>query len=163
MMAVMQISFLSLMTLPELNPCFAALSSLRLVNGYNYLNENHLEDQLTSDQIKGVYLFSRFASNFNFTIAIILIPLIVSLISFILSKTLFRNSLKVEKIFKRSLGEYTLNGLLFSGYIIAVSFVLEMKFGIKNYEGLIGKLSLPLSIICLTLIILYIFFLAFKQ
>jgi hypothetical protein len=32
MMAVIQISFLSLMTLESLNPCFAAISSLKFVN-----------------------------------------------------------------------------------------------------------------------------------
>lgn len=60
MMAVVQISFFSLLTLTHLNPCFAALSSLKLVNGYNSLNKNHLEDELNPAQPKGIFLFSRF-------------------------------------------------------------------------------------------------------
>ena len=39
MMAVVQISFFSLITLSQLNPCFAALASLRLINGYNSLSK----------------------------------------------------------------------------------------------------------------------------
>jgi hypothetical protein len=87
MMAVVQISFFSLVTLSQLNPCFAALSSLKLVNGYNSLNHNHLADQFTPTKPKGIFLFSRFIENLNFTVAIILVPLLVALISFILSKT----------------------------------------------------------------------------
>lgn len=87
MMAVVQISFFSLVTLSQLNPCFAALSSLKLVNGYNSLNSNHLKDPLTPTSPKGIFLFSRFAENFNFTAAIVLVPLLVALVSFILSKT----------------------------------------------------------------------------
>jgi hypothetical protein len=40
----------------------------------------------------------------------------------------------VELIFRKSIGEYTLNGLVFSGYIIGVSFALEISYGIKNTQ-----------------------------
>lgn len=95
MMAVVQISFFSLMTLSQLNPCFAALSSLKLVNGYNSLSKNRLEDPLNPIQPKGIFLFSRFVENFNFTTAIILIPLIIALITFILSKTACKENKRV--------------------------------------------------------------------
>ena len=49
MMAVIQVSFVSLMTLQEVNPCFRALASLWIVNGYNALSPNNsLEDPYTS-------------------------------------------------------------------------------------------------------------------
>lgn len=38
MVAVVQISFFSLMSLSHVNPCFAALSSLKFINGYNKLS-----------------------------------------------------------------------------------------------------------------------------
>lgn len=60
MMAVFQITFFSLMTLSQMNPCFAALSYLWLVNGYNVLNNNHLSDVFTPIQPKGIKMFSRF-------------------------------------------------------------------------------------------------------
>ena len=93
MMAVVQISFLSLITLSQVNPCFAALSSLKLVNGYNSLNQsNYLEDPLTPTSPKGIFLYSRFTENFNFTLAIVLIPLLVGLVCFILSKTALKEN-----------------------------------------------------------------------
>lgn len=36
MMSVLQMSFLALMTLSCLNPCFKSLSRLQYVNGFNY-------------------------------------------------------------------------------------------------------------------------------
>ena len=93
MMAVVQISFISLITLSQVNPCFAALSSLKLVNGYNSLNQsNYLEDPLTPTSPKGIFLYSRFTENFNFTLAIVLIPLLVALVCFILSKTALKEN-----------------------------------------------------------------------
>ncbi len=78
MMAVIQISFFGLMSLTEMNPCFAALSSLKFVNGYNSLGANPFLDRLTPTQARGIFLLSRFTENFNFTALIILIPLLVS-------------------------------------------------------------------------------------
>ena len=61
MMAVLQVSFISLITLQEMNPCFQALSSLYLVNGYNSVSSNnYLDDPRTPIQPKGIFLFSRF-------------------------------------------------------------------------------------------------------
>jgi hypothetical protein len=104
MMAVIQISFFSLVSLSQLNPCFAALSSLKLVNGYNSLNNDHLKDQLTPTAPKGIFLFSRFTENFNFTLAIVLVPLLVALISFILSKTALKENEKVVQVAKKAVG-----------------------------------------------------------
>lgn len=44
MMAVLQIIFFSLMTISQMNPCFAALSSLWLVNSYNSIRNDYLRD-----------------------------------------------------------------------------------------------------------------------
>ena len=59
-MAVLQITFFSLITLSQMNPCFSALSYLWLVNGYNSLNHNNILDSLSPIQIKGIKMFSRF-------------------------------------------------------------------------------------------------------
>ena len=104
MMAVVQISFFSLVSLSELNPCFAALSNLYLVNGYNQLHKTQLQDPLTPIPPKGIGMFSRFAQNFNFTAALVLIPLLVALIAFILSKTAMKTNEKVVKVYQRALG-----------------------------------------------------------
>ena len=93
MMGVIQISFLSLLTLPSLNPNFEALFTIWFVNGFNYFSlssKSHLKDIYTPLQVKGVSLFSRFTENYNITFALILIPYLISLICFILSKTAYK-------------------------------------------------------------------------
>lgn len=91
MMAVLQIALLGLIMLSNTNPCFSALNYLWLVNGYNTINKNHLSDPLTPNQPKGIYLFSQFLHNFNFTLALILIPLLIALVAFILKKTAMKS------------------------------------------------------------------------
>jgi hypothetical protein len=87
-------------------------------------------------------MFSYFTNNFNFTSAIIIAPLLVALIAFVLSKTAMKDNPNVLTVAQRAVGEYTFMGLMFSGYIIAISFALEVMFGIKNTENIIGKLSI---------------------
>lgn len=53
-------------------------------------------------------------------------------------------------------------GLLFGGYLISVSFALQIAYGIKNTSDLIGKLSLAECTILLIIILGYFFFLLFK-
>jgi hypothetical protein len=62
MMAVIQISYLSLFTLSNMNPCFNALSNIWFVNGFNYFSfsKGLLKDQLSPIQAKGINLYSRF-------------------------------------------------------------------------------------------------------
>ena len=162
MMAVIQISFFSLLSLSNMNPCFAALSSLKLVNGYNSLGGNHLADQLTPNQPKGIFLFSRFTENFNFTAAIVLIPLLVGLVAFILYKTAFKDSERTLLVAKRAVGEYTLMGLLLGGYMIAVAFALQMMYGMKKMDDFIGTVSLAECAVLLLMLVGYFVFLLLK-
>jgi hypothetical protein len=84
------------MTLSSINPCFVALSELRFITGYNYLSQSsNLQDPFLPIPPKDIDLFSRFAENFNFTAAIIIIPLVVALIAFILSKTAMKHNHQV--------------------------------------------------------------------
>jgi hypothetical protein len=96
MMAVIQISFLSLMTLDGLNPCFAAISSLKFVNGYNELSRlTSITDLFLPIPPKFIGLFSFFVNNLNFTLAIIVIPLLVAAVAFILSKTALKTNPRI--------------------------------------------------------------------
>jgi hypothetical protein len=87
MMAVIQISYLSLITLSSLNPCFNALSNIWFVNGFNYFSlfKGHLRDSDTPLEVKGINLYSRFLENYNLTILLILTPFLVGLICLIIS------------------------------------------------------------------------------
>lgn len=62
MMAVIQVSFLSLLNVSEMNPCFKALSGALFVNGLNLFSfsKDHLLDPFTPIPVKGVGLYSRF-------------------------------------------------------------------------------------------------------
>lgn len=122
MMAVIQISFFFLLTVQNMNPCLSALSSLRFINGYNSLSlSNNIEDQNLPSQPKGIFLFSQFFENYNITIILIFIPLLSGLVAFILSKTLLKDNKKVEYVWRRLVGEYTLTGLMISAYIVSCS------------------------------------------
>lgn len=89
-MAVIQISFLSLFTLPSLNPTFAALSKVWFVNGFNIFpfDKATLLISNVPTQMKGISMFSLFIQNYNFTFLLLFVP---SLIFYILAKTLFKN------------------------------------------------------------------------
>lgn len=140
MMAVLQITFIGLISLEAVNPCYGGIRNMWLVNGYNSLSqESHLPNQELPHQPKGIFLYSDFLLNYNLTVLIIVIPLMVALVSFIyfylkykkrvhgipednLDAASQRNneiqSAKVEKFWQRSLGEYTFTGVMFSEYFI---------------------------------------------
>lgn len=99
MMGVLQIAFLSLITLSYLNPAFTSLKSLSFANGYNQVSENsNLEDPYISEQPKGVLLFSRFIENYNIDLALICIPALVGLVSFIYYYAKFKRGVDVMKL-----------------------------------------------------------------
>lgn len=131
-----------------MNPNFEALSTIWFVNGFNYFSlspKAHLRDIHSPLQVKGVSLYSRFTENYNFTFLLICVPYLASLVSFILSKTGFREDQKKQsraiKLAKVFACESAFNGIMFSGYIIAVSFALEAIYGAKNMAGFIGVFS----------------------
>jgi hypothetical protein len=131
LMAVVQISFLSLSALPSLNPNFESLTNIWFVNGFNYFHlspKAHLKDTYSPSPIKGLSLFSRFAENYNFTFLLILLPYLAALVCLILERTLYKQDEKKQKKLskwaKRLVCETAFNGVMFCGYIIAVSFAL---------------------------------------
>jgi len=62
LMAVIQISYICLVTLCPMNPCFKALTNMWMVNGFNHfsLTKAHLLDPRTPLYVKGISLYSRF-------------------------------------------------------------------------------------------------------
>lgn len=92
--SVVQISYIALVTLCPMNPCFRALTSMWFVNGFNHfsLTKGHLLDPLTPLYVKGVSLYSRFFENYNFTLLLIVLPFVVSAVCLILAKTVFRDN-----------------------------------------------------------------------
>ena len=159
MMAVVQISHLSLITLDNLNPVFKALANIWFVNGFNYfsMSKNYLLDSSTPIKVKGIYLFSYFFQNYNFTFLLIFVPLLLSLICLILSLKVFNLSKRKEimKLGKRFVYEFAFTGLMLSGYIVSVSLALEIKYGFINLSGIVPILSIVKFSLMISLIILY--------
>ena len=58
---------------------------------------------------------------------------------------------------KRLVCETAFNGVMFCGYIIAVSFALEVVYGTKNMVGFVGIFSV---IECCVLLLLYFVYFA---
>jgi hypothetical protein len=160
MMAVIQISYLSLISLTSLNPALNLVSELYFVNGYNnlYYNKEFLsQPELT--KVRGITLFPHFIENYSFTMVLVFIPLLLALIAFLMTK--FCNK-DWEMKWKRLLGEYTFNGLMFSGYIVGVALALQFLYGFKNNSGPIGGFSILFSILFLGLYIGYMVLFIFK-
>ena len=156
MMAVIQFSFLSLISLKTVNPCVNALSSLRWINGFNSLElSNILDDTITPPQPKGLYLYSQFAENYNITSLLILLPLLSGIVILILSKTLCKEKPILEKVWKRLVGEYTFCGLMLSAYIISCSTALEFLFGIQDTNSQLTAASIAECCIFLIFFVVY--------
>lgn len=139
LMGVIQISYLSLVRLPILNPCFKMLSAMWFVNGFNYYNlsKDHLLDQNTTIQIKGMQFYSNFIKNYNFTfLLLIILPLLIAFIVFILSRTKILDRWKSQNnltVLSKQFCCYAVyNGVIFSGYIIAVSIAIQFVYGFKK-------------------------------
>ena len=123
-MGVIQLSYFSLLSLENLNPCLYALSSLRWINGYSFLQGEIMEDIYTPAKPKGIWLYSRFAENFNFLLIVIILLLLSGLVAFILSKTALKDNKKIVTVYQRLIGEYAFTFLMLSGYIISCSSAL---------------------------------------
>lgn len=137
MMAVLQISFFGLVTLSEVNPCFAALSPLVMSNGYNKNlidNKNYIDDINTPIKIKGIMQYSQYVLNTNLSLVLILIPLILALIFFVASRVSKKEERKkyCAILSSKFLHEYTFTCLMSLSYLIAFSFLIEIVYGMQS-------------------------------
>lgn len=162
MVAVVQISYLSLLALSSMTPCFRALTNIWFVNGFSYffLSKGHLLDPHTPLPVKGIFLYSRLLENYNITFLLIIIPYLVSLICLVLAKTAFKSQKKhswqLIRVARICACETTFNGVMFSGYIVAVASALQVQYGIKNMEGVIGIGSVVET--CMMVLVFAIYF-----
>lgn len=87
---VIQMTYVGLITVPDLTPIFAALTALSTVNnGYNILYSHSLrpfEDTLDDSRNKGVEMYSQFLYNLNSGLTFVIIPLLIGIIALIISK-----------------------------------------------------------------------------
>lgn len=163
MLVVFQISYASLLTVPKISPLFSSLTSLSYANnGYNIMYNTDLrpfEDTLINSKLKGAILYSQFLYNFNTGILFILAPFLVGIVILIISKIKRfdddESAKKVKNAGALALGEYVFAGLVFGGCVIAVSAILEIKYGINEMASLGGQISLVAAAILLSLYPIY--------
>ena len=63
---------------------------------------------------------------------------------------------------ERAIGEYTFTGLMFGGYIIFVSFALEVLYGMKKMNDFLAVGSLIFAVVFTLLFIAYFIFLLLR-
>ena len=88
MMAVVQIAFFGLISIENMNPTFAALSSLQMSSGYNvFPNPTPIGSVEVPNKLRA-NLLQHFLFNLNFTLAFFIVTLSVGAVFFVLSKVL---------------------------------------------------------------------------
>lgn len=75
-------------------------------------------------KVKGINHYSRFFYNFNYSCGVILIPVLISIVIgvMILAQKSMDTKKKLSLAFTTFLYEYTFTILMFSGYLISISF-----------------------------------------
>jgi hypothetical protein len=95
MAIVLQVAYLSTITAPQLNPFTVALTHLRAlfspIDSLVLFGKRPFDDVMTTQKIKGAQLFSQFIFNFNIAAAYIVIPIIIGLIIFLISRCFLSN------------------------------------------------------------------------
>lgn len=163
-LGMLQLSYLSMLSIGALNVMEIGLLPLRLSTGVNAntFGQQANQDMATSDSIKGVLLFSQFLQNVNFSALLFLLPLIVALATFLVTKLplKLKSSTKktLLKVFEQAIGEYTLMGLLFCSYLMNAAIVIELTFGVTA----LNIPSLLTTIVCIVLEAVYFLFVLFR-
>ena len=131
MIVVVQIAFLSLVTIPKITPLFSSLSSLSHSGSeFNLLYSEDVRpfhDSNTNDRIKGTRLYSQFIYNVNLGLVFVFLPLLIGFVTLFISKVINfsrKNADNVESAYKRLLAEYPFAGLIFVGCSVGAASVL---------------------------------------
>lgn len=97
-------------------------------------------------------MYPYFLLNYNLTMLLIFVPILIGLILFVLSRS-WKPTL--AKYWPLCIGQYAFNGVMFSAYIVWVSIGLQFMFGIKDLSSGVGVVSLIFSIFFILVYIAY--------
>lgn len=95
--AVIQIAYLSMISLDLMSPTFAALSVLGLSCGFHKFEDYNMSQSI-GKPFKGVELDLFFLKNYNIMMLLIFIPLLLALVAKILEKTCLKSRKNLLKI-----------------------------------------------------------------
>ena len=152
MIVVLQIAFLSLVTIPKITPLFSSLSFLSHSGSrFNLLYSEDVRpfhDSSTNDRIKGTHLYSQFIYNVNLGLVFVFLPLLIGFVTLFVSKIINfsrKHADNVESAYKRLLAEYPFAGLIFLGCSVGAASVLQIHFGLQN-DSTLSLVAMALSL-----------------
>ena len=114
-MAVVQLSYLCLLSIKEANPTFEALRILRVSIGSIPLDTYDYSSSI-DPSFKGSYTGLGLLQPPNFSYAFVLLQMMVGVIVNILHRTKWKDDKTVELVSLLFLGEFTFYGLVFAAY-----------------------------------------------
>jgi hypothetical protein len=143
--AVVQVTFLALVTQISVSPSFESLKGLKLSFGFNTLVSYSLKESVPK-QFKMAELSSEIYRNYNLAALFILLPPLVGLACKLLAIKPFRKHRKILGIvFEFCIAELSLYGFMFSAYLLFENLsltVLNFSKGIVSVSSLIGEIFL---------------------
>lgn len=149
-------AFLSLLTVDNMSPTFATLSGLGLSCGYNKLKTYDLTESIDRP-FKGVEIDVNFSLNFNIMALFIVLPLLISAVSKVLSKTILKHRLNLLTLIGQySIFEYTFYGYLFNAYIINSAFIVELAYFSKASNAAAQSIGLVFGLAFMAVGIVYV-------
>jgi hypothetical protein len=143
--AVVQLSYISLVSLKNIAPPFHALWHLRYSFGYTHARDYAYDSPLLPE-FKGQRLGGGLLADYNFLLAFVLAPVALAAGSRLLSVTLMKNTPTLKTAWRRLLGEFLLYGLLFSAYAVFLSLGVSLRCWTGEAANLVcGVLGLALT------------------
>ena len=136
LIAVFQVSFLSLTTLEDLSPSFESLSALGYSCGFAVKGVQPSQATV-GRRFNPLSLKAPFLENYNVTAAVIAIPLILSLIFWLVNRLKFAG--KNERLQRYSAsckGEICFYGMMFSAYTVLVALALDALSSQPEFAGI---------------------------
>jgi hypothetical protein len=126
MIGVVQVAYIGLMIINYLQPMMSTLAKIGFVNGINTLFQNSTD--VTSGQlphrVTSLQYEAEMAYNMNYTTILLLLPPLVSLILFILSKIIKSKAGQLSRYSMLALCEYGLTAVMFVMYQMMVSLLV---------------------------------------
>lgn len=135
LIAVFQISFLSLTTLENLSPSFESLSMLAYSCGFAVKNIQPSTAKV-GRRFNPLSLKAPFLENYNVTAVMIVLPLILSLIFWLVNRLKHKGeSKKLKRYSAQCKGELCFYGMMFSAYTIVVAEALDLLSSQPEFMG----------------------------
>lgn len=138
MVGVVQIAFLGLMVIDNLQPLIAPMTKIFTINGINTAFADSTLNKTLPYRASSLHYGASFTYNLNYSLVLLLLPLLVALFVFISSKIRRDIEDKLKRISMDILCEYGFTAVLFLFYQIATSLGLFIVYDTPATSTLYG-------------------------